>query len=542
MLSALPDALDEALIVHCLLQCQDDEDLERCGVLEPSEPVSSCTRNASKLAGCCTDSSGACTHARYRLSFGLLIKAKAASLRVCKHNLFVRPRDRASEAGRLAKLVLHLTCAEDRPWLLQALEPLHAGDDSDDSGPSLPSLSPRKLLRLARELTAKTSSLGPGIQKVLQALPLRVRVRACGDRESLGEDRGEDRHGERSGDSDDEEEEQDGESEAVSKFLLLLPVEFVSELRAFFRSVQRPDGTFAAKDAPSPPPSSPPLGATDTPDMPTAPPGPAFSFARLLPHLVQQGRETCPSCQRRRSIYCGDCLGQRMPQAALLLPPRVPLPFDLVLLLHPAESLGHCTGIHAAVMGGPHQVQVLHWPRTRDVPERLRGRELQGRNEERDLKQRPQSTAMQKVVGSSSFATTDTADIANIVDTAEAAAAAAAAAHYASRWSALLDAIRPTDLLLFPAEGATLATDFDWTAAGAASRDARPRVIVLEASWNNSKSMHRLLVSGLQQRGVVLRTIVLTGLVGSYWKFHYEGNSAVGFLPTFSSHRATTAT
>lgn len=493
----LPDALDEALIVHSLLQCHDDADLQSCGVLDPSEAVSSCTRNAAKLGECCIDScsssssssAGACTHARYRLSFGLLVKAKAAVLRVGKHNLFLKPRDRAAEAGRLTKLVLHLTCAEDRKWLLQALEPLSVGDDSDESGPSLPALTPVDLLRLSRELTAKTMSLGPGNQKALHALPLRVRV----EREALSEDQA---PGE-----DGMEGKEEGEEE--SRFRLLLPPAFLAELGAFFQSVQRPPGTFAAKDTPDPP-SSP--SSSPAPDSPTA--KPAFSFSHLLPPLVGHGRETCPSCQRRRSLYCGDCLGQRLPQAALLLPPRVPLPFNLVLLLHPAESLDHCTGIHAAVMASPGQLEVLHWPRTRDVPERLHGRELQ--TEAPHLEQGARGMS-----GGGGGADASTA-----------------AAHYAARWTALLDAIRPTDLLLFPADGATLASDFDWSGAGAgaASCDARPRVIVLEASWNNSKAMHRLLVRGLQQRGVVLRTIMLTDLVGTYWKFHYEGNSAVSTI------------
>ena len=45
------------------------------------------------------------------------------------------------------------------------------------------------------------------------------------------------------------------------------------------------------------------------------------------------------------TVYCGDCHGLRMPLGGILLPPRIHLPFDVLLVLHWQEKLHHCTGI-----------------------------------------------------------------------------------------------------------------------------------------------------------------------------------------------------
>jgi hypothetical protein len=58
------------------------------------------------------------------------------------------------------------------------------------------------------------------------------------------------------------------------------------------------------------------------------------SYLSLINTLSQFPREICPRCSGRRQIYCGDCEGIRMSEAEKILPQRIALPIDLVLLLH----------------------------------------------------------------------------------------------------------------------------------------------------------------------------------------------------------------
>ena len=53
-----------------------------------------------------------------------------------------------------------------------------------------------------------------------------------------------------------------------------------------------------------------------------------------LETLSRAEREVCVMCGGRRQVYCGDCGGQRMVRAGTLLPPRIKLPFDLLLVVH----------------------------------------------------------------------------------------------------------------------------------------------------------------------------------------------------------------
>ena len=53
-----------------------------------------------------------------------------------------------------------------------------------------------------------------------------------------------------------------------------------------------------------------------------------------LAELAALGREECPSCGGRKQVYCGECVGVRMPLAEKLMPPRIALPFNILILLH----------------------------------------------------------------------------------------------------------------------------------------------------------------------------------------------------------------
>jgi hypothetical protein len=89
------------------------------------------------------------------------------------------------------------------------------------------------------------------------------------------------------------------------KGILLFEDKFLKIVQEFHLSVQRPSGTFEEEVVDS-----------------------AIAALAFLP------REKCYNCQGQRHLYCGDCNGLRMRNAESLLPSRIFLPFDVLLLLH----------------------------------------------------------------------------------------------------------------------------------------------------------------------------------------------------------------
>jgi hypothetical protein len=55
-------------------------------------------------------------------------------------------------------------------------------------------------------------------------------------------------------------------------------------------------------------------------------------------------RQSCPKCQKSRSLYCYDCL------VAFTQTPAVQLPFQLIIVTHHAEKASKATGVHAALL------------------------------------------------------------------------------------------------------------------------------------------------------------------------------------------------
>lgn len=100
---------------------------------------------------------------------------------------------------------------------------------------------------------------------------------------------------------------------------------FLAKVRAYHLSVERPAGTFSLDENKS-------FSESEN------------SRRILVDRLAQCDREVCPCCGRRQQIYCGGCGGLRMTMADKLLPDRISLPFDILLLVHWAESLHKCTG------------------------------------------------------------------------------------------------------------------------------------------------------------------------------------------------------
>jgi hypothetical protein len=91
----------------------------------------------------------------------------------------------------------------------------------------------------------------------------------------------------------------------VEKYYVRFYQVWVDEVLAYQDSLQRPEGTFEDN------------GSKDI-----------ANAAKAYP------REMCPKCKKRRQIYCGTCGGLRMPIGGATLPPRVDLPFDILLLVH----------------------------------------------------------------------------------------------------------------------------------------------------------------------------------------------------------------
>jgi hypothetical protein len=62
--------------------------------------------------------------------------------------------------------------------------------------------------------------------------------------------------------------------------------------------------------------------------------GPRGEKTSPLDTLAAAERERCHLCGGKRQIYCGDCGGVRVGRGGELLPRRIVLPFDLLLIVH----------------------------------------------------------------------------------------------------------------------------------------------------------------------------------------------------------------
>jgi DTW domain-containing protein YfiP len=230
---------------------------------------------------------------------------------------------------------------------------------------------------------------------------------------------------------------------------------FLIDVAEYHRSLSRPDDVFAHKAQ-------------------------SESELELLSHLASLEREVCHICLGKKQVYCGSCGGIRLASASSILPHRIGLPFDILLLVHWQESLHKCTGVHAAVLCNEGTVQITSWPRDRDEPEFIQ----------------------------------------------------------------FIKSLNPLhDVVLFPSETAQSADDFDWrivdNAAGEVGK--KWRLVVLEASWTSGKKMANHLVSLRASLGCSpLRWVTLEDVVGRYWRFHSEGLAAVSTIEAIA-HTATAA-
>ncbi len=102
--------------------------------------------------------------------------------------------------------------------------------------------------------------------------------------------------------------------------------------------------------------------------------------------------------------------------------------------------------------------------------------------------------------------------------------------NYGESWEPIVASLNAdTDIVLFPSHDAVPAEEFQWKSD--CNPDKTWRVVVLEASWQNGKTMARQIKEFRENLGLPpLIYISLSNIVGQYWRFHNEGNSAVSTI------------
>ena len=202
-----------------------------------------------------------------------------------------------------------------------------------------------------------------------------------------------------------------------------------------------------------------------------------------MDYLSKFDRDTCKKCNQRRAVYCGECKGLRMENTSHLLPKRVRLPFDVLIVLHFAENLRTCTGVHCAALGGEGEVEFAYWPR-------------------------------------------------GLYNTGESGL-------LTREFVASLNSDR--DIILYPSADAIDSSLFHWMSKIEEStnqpiindKSHRWRLVVLEASWQHGKTMAQQIADYRNDHNPPLpplKYVSLSSLHGQYWKFHELGDTAVSTM------------
>ena len=113
---------------------------------------------------------------------------------------------------------------------------------------------------------------------------------------------------------------------------LIFDPQFIKMIVSYHDELERPEGTFA-------------VGEGDKEAMEREK---ALAEHLKLAELSALPRDVCSSCMCRKQVYCGECTGVRMGNAEALLPTRVTLPFDVLLLIdwyvvHTSNECRICT-------------------------------------------------------------------------------------------------------------------------------------------------------------------------------------------------------
>ena len=115
-------------------------------------------------------------------------------------------------------------------------------------------------------------------------------------------------------------------------------------------------------------------------------------------------------------------------------------------------------------------------------------------------------------------------------------------------WGPIVAALDPSrDVLLFPCSDATLASEFKWHSFESFGNETevpstlRRRLVVLEATWNHAKGMARQIAAYRMEMGLpAIPCVMLSDVVGGYWRFHEEGNTALSTIEAIA-HTAVAA-
>jgi len=291
--------------------------------------------------------------------------------------------------------------------------------------------------------------------------------------------------------------------------------DFLRRVKEYHDSTQRPAGTFEdpTKASPVKSPFKAPEKSAEEPEEPKEDDEAYSNYIRTLAALP---KETCAKCSGHRQIYCGHCAGLRMPQGDKLLPPRLRLPFDVLLVVHWAETLHKCTGVHVGVLCDEGTFQTAEWEKT-PVP---------------TVPFPPCNSQYNQSAAASSSGVPETPSPAPLRE----------------QWKQTVESLDHTrDVVLFPCDAAQQAETFPWTDCPHISQSSestteknssppfdkqqRWRLVVLEANWTYGKGMAQQL---RQHRAAVglppLRFVQLTDITGQYWKFQTVGHSAVSTI------------
>lgn len=330
-------------------------------------------------------------------------------------------------------------------------------------------------------------------------------------------------------------------------------MDFLVRVRQYHEATRRPEGTFESplksplkahlRDSPAADtPAEEDCVSSDTSNISPA-------EAELISALAELPKEVCLRCKGRRQVYCGDCWGARMTAGQSLLPPRIALPFNVVLLLHWQETLHKCTGVHVGALCEEGTFSVIHWDK-----------------------------ALVPCCGSHDPVSTPTKVSHVDPNTGTQQLHMSAPAPLREDWKNAVESLDHTrDVLLFPCEDAELAGNFPWrsgddtngntisnnkrstecasqpanstaidasygdTTTATAQAPHRWRLVVLEANWSYGKTMAMQIRSHREAVGLPpLRCVQLTDITGQYWKFQTEGHAAVSTIEAIA-HTARAA-
>jgi DTW domain-containing protein YfiP len=287
---------------------------------------------------------------KYRLTCGLLIKARQATIRLLARSQIMPGIDfseKNEEAVRIyCKQIQNLCCDLD-----QDQKTLQGYIDA-----------PGELFDTSVELVAKRIPLSKKLIKALEAQPLLPLVPQAGDFSERSN-----RNYDREGDEREERLQKQQQQQVTAASRLQFEASFLREVDIHFCALQKPLDADNVSEVTS-------LGthAQAGEDDSSCSSDPLATYYPMMADLMALKREECSKCGLGRALYCPDCDGLRTPQAENMLPPRVSasvMPFEVMMILHYQETINRSTGAQALALLEEGYMSVRHWPRDKDSEE-----------------------------------------------------------------------------------------------------------------------------------------------------------------------------